>query len=97
MNSSAKYHVALLSFMVLLLSGMVLAQTAGKYWHVEKDEVRSFDLKEENPGLIRVAPEKDGKINITIIAALELDMSVDPKVRYSFNQDIQTADSSSEQ
>ncbi len=103
MRFSVKYYGALL-FMSLLLSGKVLAQeqwqldqAAGKYWHVEKDEVRSFDLKEENPGLIRVAPEKDGKINITILAQLELDMSGDPKVRYSFNQDIQTAGSSSEQ
>ena len=97
MNSSAKPYAALLLLMVLLLYETVFAQAVGKYWHVEKNEVRSFDPREESSGLIRVSPEEDGEINITILAELELDMSGDSKIRYSFNQDIQTADSSSEQ
>ncbi len=104
MNSSAKHYAALLSFMVLLLSGTVFAQeqwqldqAVGKYWHVNNAKLFSYSPEENNPGLMMVMVEENGEVHITISAELELGMFAESKVRYSFNRDIQMADPSSEQ
>lgn len=103
-NVSTKHYGMLSSFIVLLLFGKVFAQeqwqldqAAGKYWYVDKYRLYSHDPKENNPGTIEVIPAELGGIFIKIHANLELNTSVSTKVRYSFNQDIQTADPSFEQ
>lgn len=103
-NVSARHYGVLLPFMLLLVFGKVFAQeqwqldqAAGKYWYVDTNRVYSYDPKENNPGTIEVIPEENGEINIKVHAELRLDTSVGAKVRYSFNQDIQTANPLPEQ
>lgn len=85
----------LLFFGVLLVLGHALAQeqwqldqAAGKYWYVGRNDVYSYDPKENNPGTIKVIPDENGGVKIEIHANLVLDTSEDVQVRYAFNGEI---------